>query len=99
MLKYCTLVGDGSRRTNNAYVCLYSRETVAALEEAVRVAEKAVGRCIDMEPLLVTARDRLQVHFVLCKTRTSRDMCSQASMITHFHVAVYEIPSLQLLHV
>ena len=41
----------------------YSRETVATLEEAVRSAEKAVGRCPDMEPLLITARDRLQVHF------------------------------------
>ena len=42
-------------------MCVFSRDTVAALEEAVRVAEKAVGRCPDMEPLLVTARDRLQV--------------------------------------
>ena len=52
-----------ARCTNNVYVCvtIYSRETVAALEEAVRVAEKAVGRCPDLEPLLITARDRLQV--------------------------------------
>ena len=44
-------------------ICGYSRETVATLEEAVRAAEKAVGWCPDMEPLLITARDRLQVHF------------------------------------
>ena len=36
---------------------VYSREMVAALEEAREIVEKR--RCPDMEPLLINARDRL----------------------------------------
>ena len=57
MLNYGTMLGVAL----TICMCVFSRDTVAALEEAVRVAEKAVGRYPDMEPLLITARDRLQV--------------------------------------
>ena len=56
-----------------AIVWMYSQETVTALEEAIRGAEKMVGRCPDMEPLLVTARDRLQVN-MFSETHTSRNL-------------------------
>ena len=67
-------------------VCVYSRETVATLEEALRVAEKALGRCANMEPLLVTARDRLQVFSCMNGSKLAyclllRNVCSQAAMI------------------
>ena len=51
---------------------MYSQQTVTALEEAVQGAEKMVGRCPDMEPLLVTARGRLQVN-MFSETHTSRN--------------------------
>ena len=56
-----------------ARVSMYSQETVTALEEAVRGAEKMVGRCPDMEPLLITARDRLQVS-MYSESCTSRNL-------------------------
>ena len=57
MLNYGTMLGVALTMC----MCVFSRDTVATLEEAVRVSKKAVGRCPDMEPLLVTARDRLQL--------------------------------------
>ena len=86
-------------------VCVvFSRETVVALEETVRVAEKAVGRCPDLEPLLITARDRLQVnlYYGIQNSHISyySTICVRVSSETSIVLrCMYEIPSLQSLSV